>query len=134
MLILRSAQGRFDSLLADIRGVLQSELFDDELSVAVELLKKAHLRAAAVAGVVLERHLRDACRSRSVVSRKKDPTIGEMNDALKDAALLDVPTWRWLQRLADIRNLRVYSKDREPTRDEVAELLAGVTKAIATIP
>jgi hypothetical protein len=38
--ILESASKRLDSLLADIRSVLQAELFDDELSVAQELRKK----------------------------------------------------------------------------------------------
>lgn len=62
--ILESAVTRLDSLLADIRTVLQAELFDDELSVAQELKKKNHLRAAgAVAGVVLEKHLCQAARS-----------------------------------------------------------------------
>ncbi|GAH92590.1 unnamed protein product, partial [marine sediment metagenome] len=50
--ILRSAQDRIDYILADIQGVLQSELFDNEIDAAGELLKKGHLRAAgALAGV-----------------------------------------------------------------------------------
>lgn len=43
--ILSSCLERLDSILSNIQGTLQAELFDDELSAAEELLKKGHLRA-----------------------------------------------------------------------------------------
>jgi len=46
---------------------------------------------------------------------------------------LDVANWRWIQRLGDIRNLCAHAKDREPTKDEVLELVNGVEKCIKTI-
>src|SRR4030042_1369685 len=42
--ILQSAQTRIDTILADIKGVLKADLFDDELVKAKELLRKAHRR------------------------------------------------------------------------------------------
>ena len=132
--ILESATKRLDSLLADIRSVLQAELFDDELSVATELKKKNHLRAAgAVAGVVLEEHLQHIASKHVVKISKSDPSIGDLNDALKGATIYDVPTWRFIQRLGDIRNLCVHSKDRDPTSTEVEELIAGTDKTIKTV-
>ena len=90
--ILKSAFVRIDSILANIRGVLQAELFDDELSVANELFKKKHLRAAgAVAGVVIERHLGQMASVHAIAIRKRDPGISDFNDALKNAGILDVP-------------------------------------------
>lgn len=132
--VLESAVKRLASLLSDIRHVLQAELFDDELSVATELRKKNHLRAAgAVAGVVLEEHLKHVASKHPVKVTKSDPTIAYLNELLKDASIYDVPTWRFIQRLGDIRNLCVHSKERDPTSTEVEELIAGTEKIIKTV-
>lgn len=131
--ILDSAFTRIDSILANIKGVLQSELFEDELSTASELLKKGHRRSAgAVAGVIIERHLSQVATAHSLPIRKKYPTISDLNDAMKNANILDVPDWRFVQRLGDIRNLCVHSKDREPTKEEVEELVQGAEKVVKT--
>ena len=132
--ILRSAMIRIDSLLSDIKAILQSELFDDELSVARELLTKGHLRAAgAVAGVTVERHLNQVAVAHAIALRKADPTIADLNESLKTAGIVDIPDWRFIQRIADIRNLCVHSKGREPTKDEVDELIRGADKLIKTL-
>lgn len=132
--ILQSAQTRIDSILADIRGVLKAELFDTELERAKELLTKGYLRAAGtIAGVVLENHLSTVCDNHQIRIRKKNPTIADYNDSLKNEGILDVPTWRWIQRLGDIRNMCCHAKEREPTTEEVQELIDGVAKASKTI-
>lgn len=132
--ILESAFDRIDSLLINIKGVLQAELFDNELLVANELFKKKHLRAAgAVAGVVIERHLGQVTKAHAIVVRKSDPSISDLNDLLKNAGVLDIPNWRLNQRLGDIRNLCVHSKEREPTPEEVEDLIRGAEKVIKTI-
>ena len=57
--ILTSVKARFESSLFDIRQLVQADLFDSELDAAKELAKHKFNRAAgALAGVVLERHLR----------------------------------------------------------------------------
>lgn len=132
--ILRSSLSRLDSILSDIRNVLQAEFFDDELSVAKDLLTKGHLRAAgAVTGVTLERHLKHVAVSHSLTLRKLDPTIADLNESLKSGNVIDVPDWRFIQRMADIRNLCVHSKGREPTKDEVDELIRGTEKLVKTL-
>jgi hypothetical protein len=132
--IVESISDGLDSLLADVAGVLQAELLDDEISVARELVKKKHLRAAgAVAGVVLERHLAHVATSRNVTIRKANPTIADLNDPLKNTGAYDVPEWRRIQRLADLRNLCVHHKEREPTPDEVEELVTGAERVTKTI-
>jgi hypothetical protein len=132
--ILQSCVDRLDSVLADIQGTLQAELFDDELSAAEELAKKSHLRAAgALAGVTLERHLATVAQNHGIKIGKKDPTISDFNDAFKNGGIYDVPTWRFIQRLGDIRNLSVHFKNREPTKDEIDEMLKGVQKVLKTI-
>jgi hypothetical protein len=132
--ILGSAQDRIDSILADIQGVLQAELFDNEIDVATELLKKGHLRAAgALAGVTLESHLSRILANHNLKISKKDPTIFDLNEELKNKGVYDVPDWRFIQRLGDIRNLCVHAKGRDPIKDEVQELIQGVQKVIKTL-
>lgn len=132
--ILRSAYARLDSILSDITGVLRADLFDNEIDAARSLLKAKHLRAAGtVAGVVLENHLSTVCNNHQISIKKKSPTIADYNDLLKNEGILDVLTWRWIQRLGDIRNLCCHAKDRDPTIEEVQELVDGVEKAVKTL-
>lgn len=131
--ILQSAQSRIDSVLADIKGVLKANLFDSELEKASELLKKGHIRpAGTIAGVVLEAHLATVCENHFIKLSKRNPSISDYNDALKKA-VYDTPTWRFIQRLGDIRNLCVHAKEREPTKEEIDELIVGVEKVAKTI-
>jgi hypothetical protein len=132
--ILRSAGKRFESSLMDLRDLVQADLFDDELQKCRALHKQALLReAGVVAGVVLEGHLQNVASQRKIRLRKKSPTISDLNDPLKEADVYDVPTWRLIQRLADIRNLCDHRKERDPTSDEVLELIDGVDKVTKTV-
>jgi hypothetical protein len=132
--ILKSAQGRLESSLFDMLEILQADLFDDELDAASELCKKGFLRGAgAVSVVVLERHLAHVCGKHNLKIRKKDPTINDLNQMLKDAGVIDMPMWRFIQHLGDIRNLCDHNKDRDPSKDEVNDLISGVTKVIKTL-
>jgi len=134
ILILRSCLTRLDSALANIQGTLQAELFDDELSAAEDLLKKGHVRAAgALAGVTLERHLATVSQNHTIKFTKRDPTIADLNEELKKQGVYDVPEWRFIQRLADFRNMSVHSKEREPTKAELEEMIQGVQKIVKTV-
>jgi hypothetical protein len=125
--ILKSVQARFESSLFDIRQLVQADLFDSELDAAKELAKNKFLRpAGAVAGVVLERHLGQVCDNHLIKIAKKTPTISDLNDALKNANVVDVPTWRFVQHLGDIRNLCDPDNKTEPTPKKVEDLLSGV--------
>ena len=132
--ILKSVGARFDSSLFDIRQLVQADLFDSELGAARELANRGFLRAAgAVSGVVLERHLGHVIDNHGITTRKKDPAINDLNDLLKNMEVLDIPSWRQIQRLGDIRNLCVHKKERDPTNDEVEELINGVEKYTKTL-
>jgi hypothetical protein len=132
--ILKSVNARFESSLFDIQQLLQADLFDSELDAAKELAKHKFLRAAgAVAGVVLEKHLGQVCNNHNVKVTKKDPTISDLNDLLKGAGVLQLPGWRSIQHLADIRNLCDHDKKTEPTADQIKDLLDGVGKITKTL-
>ncbi|MBX3472830.1 MAG: DUF4145 domain-containing protein [Planctomycetes bacterium] len=131
--IVVSLASRLDSILADIKGVLQADLFDSELSAARELRAKGFLRAAgALAGVVLESHLRGVCNGKRIHIGKKEPTLADFYQALKNADVIDLAQWRLLQRLGDIRNLSAHKKDREPTEAEIEELISATDKLTKT--
>lgn len=132
--ILKSVQSRFESSLFDIKQLVQADLFDSKLLAAQELLKKGFIRAGgAIAGVVLEKHLAQVNENHNITTRKKNPTISDFNDLLKKSEVLDTAQWRQIQRLGDIRNLCDHNKDRDPTSDEVQELIAGVEKITKTL-
>ncbi len=132
--ILKSVQARFESSLFDIRQLVQADLLDSELDAANELAKNKFLRAAgAVAGVVLEGHLAQVRDNHRVTLTKKASTIADLNDALKAAEVIDIPQWRFIQHLADIRNLCDHNRATEPTAEQVNDLIAGVMKITKTL-
>lgn len=132
--ILKSAGKRFESVLFDIKQILQADLFDSELDAARELNKKGFMRAAgAVAGVVLEGHLLQVSQNHVLVISTKKPTIGDFNDLLKSNGVIDVSIWRKIQFLADLRNKCDHKKSDEPTKEETEELISGVDKLIKTL-
>lgn len=134
MAILESLRRRFESSLYDIRSLVQSDLFDSELDAASELLKHKFVRAAgAIAGVVLEKHLLQVCDNHAIKISKKHPAIADLNDALKEASVIEVSQWRFNQHLADIRNLCDHNKQKEPTAEQVGDLIGGVSKVSKTI-
>ena len=132
--IVKSIRKHFRSSLFDIRQLAQADLFDSELDAAKELAKNKFTRAAgAVAGVVLERHLKTVCGAQDIKVRKKKPQITDLNNTLKDANVIDTPQWRFIEHLRDLRNLCVHDKESEPTEDQAKDLLAGVEKVTKTI-
>lgn len=123
----------FDKKIYDIQVILQADVFDSEIDSSKHLLKMGYLRAAgAICGVVIEKHLSSVCSFRSITLKKKNPSISDYNDALKDVAY-DTIEWRRIQRLGDLRNLCDHKKNREPTKDEVEELISGTERTIKNI-
>ena len=132
--ILRSVKKRFESSLFDIKQLVQADLFDSELEAAKELNKKGFVRGAgAIAGVVLEKHLDQVCDSHSSKITKKNPSINDYSQLLKDANIIEVKDWRFIQRLADLRNLCDHNKKKDPKKEEIDELINGVEKVSKTI-
>ena len=132
--ILRSAKKTLGSVIFNIKQLLQAEIFDSELESAAALAKAGFLRASGVVcGVVLEKHLIQVCEIQSVSIRKKNPGISDLNDALKEAGTLTIPQWRFIQQLADIRNICGHAKSQEPTTSEIDDLTSGTAKIIKTV-
>ena len=73
--LVKGMRERFQSSLFDIRQLAQADLFDSEIDAAKELAKNKFFRAAGVvAGVVLERHLKEVCGVHTLTIRKPQST------------------------------------------------------------
>lgn len=132
--ILKAATARFESSLFEIKQLVQADLFDSELDAARELHKHKFLRAAgAISGVVLEKHLHQVCEDHTIKVAKKHPGIGDLNELLKKGGVIEVPQWRHISMLADLRNLCDHNKQKEPSADQVADLIEGTEKIIKTV-
>lgn len=132
--ILKAAEARFESSLFEIRQLVQADLLDSEIEAAEVLAKHKFARAAgALVGVVLERHLGQVCVDHQLSTGKKNPTIADFNEILKANGVIDLPQWRFIQHLTDIRNLCDHSRAPEPTADQVADLIAGTKKVTKTV-
>ncbi len=132
--IVKAAKDTLVSTLMDLKAVLQADLFDTEIETAGVLAKGGYMRAAgAVCGVVIEKHLLHVCGVHKVAVKRKNPGIAYLNQLLRDANVITVPQWRFIQHLADIRNICDHAKGREPTKDEIDDLVAGSKKVLKTV-
>ncbi len=76
-------------------------------------------------GVIIEGHLQKVAESHKIKLTKKNPTIADLTEPLKSASVIDLPTWRKINYLADLRNICSHRKDVDPTKDQVEELFSG---------
>jgi hypothetical protein len=123
--IFKAIDERVGSILGNIETELYAELQDGEVVVARQLAKVNVRAAGALVGVVIEGHLQKVASAHGVNLAKKNPTIADLNDPLKSASVIDVPTWRKISFLADLRNLCSHKKDSDPTKEQVEELIQG---------
>ncbi|MDQ0314104.1 hypothetical protein [Amorphus orientalis] len=132
--IVVAAKEALESSLVDIKGIVQADLFDSEIDSARALAKSGYLRAAgAICGVVLEKHLSQVCSVHGLGTRRKNPGIADFNELLKEADIISLPQWRFIQHLSDIRNICDHSKKKDPTADQIEDLLSGSDKVLKTI-
>lgn len=132
--ILKSTKKRFESSLFDIKHIVQADLFDSELSAAEELNKKGFTRGAgAIAGVVLEGHLLQVCENHKILVKKKNPGINDLAQLLKDFDVIEIPDWRKIQHLSDLRNLCDHKKKEDPEKEDIEELIKGVSKIVKNL-
>ena len=132
--IVKASKATLSSTLVDLTTILQADLFDSEIDSAAALAKAGFLRASgAMCGVVIEKHLSQVCKNHRIRIRKKKPTIHDLNQPLKDNKIITGPQWRFVQGLADIRNICDHNTGREPTPDELDDLVKGTRKILTSI-
>lgn len=132
--IVKSLEKRFESSLFDIKALAQADLYDNELDTAEHLNKNSYHRAAgAVAGVVLEGHLAQVCENHGIRISKKSPGLADLNNALKNADIIETAEWRRIQYLGDIRNKCDHKKTTEPTHEEIGELIKSTKRILKNL-
>jgi len=132
--IVKAAKKKLNSSLIEMKTLLQADLFDTEIESAAALCKSGFLRASgAICGVVIEKHLLQTCDNHGLTIRKKRPGISDLNQLLRDNDVVDVPQWRFIQHLADVRNLCDHAKGKEPTKQEIEDLVEGTKKVLKTV-
>jgi hypothetical protein len=131
--IVGSVPHYLDGRLHDLELAVAQAYVGDQLTEAQVLLKGGYVRAAgAVAGVLLERHLKLLCdRHQPPIKYTKTVGISKLNDLLKDAAVYDVSQWRKVQWMGDVRNSCDHAHTVEPRKEDVADLIAEVKKFVS---
>ena len=131
--ILESAKRKLKSSLMNIKTLTQANLFNSELDMVEELRKNGFLRpAGVVAGVVLESHLKTILLHKNI-DLKDAKGLAKYNDLLKKNEFIDVPVWRNIQFLTDLRNRCCHKDNKEPTDENISDLIEGVKKIIKTV-
>jgi hypothetical protein len=103
------------------------------LREAEDHLHVGRLRAAGcVAAVELERRLKLIAPTPTV--KRRDPGLEDYNQAAFDAGVIDQETWTLVRRLAAIRKRCVHVLDREPTSEEVRDLIDGLENVLRAYP
>lgn len=132
--MVKAAKDSLESTLMDLTAVLQADLFDTEIETAGALAKAGYLRAAgAICGVVIEKHLYHVCDTHNLKIAKKNPSISDFAQLLRTSGVIKLAQERFIQSLADTRNLCSHAKGSEPTKDEITELVEGTGKVLKTI-
>ncbi len=132
--LVKAAAETLESNLLDLSAVLQADLFDTEIETAGALAKAGYLRAAgAICGVVIEKHLNHVREIHSLKIAKKNPGISALAQLLRSSNVITLAQERFIQSLADTRNVCSHAKGREPTKDEITELVDGTSKVLKTV-
>jgi len=143
-LAMASRIGQMQSVVASIPAYMRARSHDielvvaqayvrDELSEAELLLKSSFTRAAGgIAGVLLERHLKLVCdRHHPPIKYSKTVGIAKLNDLLKNAGVYDVPQWRRVQWMGDVRNNCDHFCSTDPRKEDVADLIKEVRRCVS---
>lgn len=105
--------------------------YDEKIKYARDLNSKGNTREAGlVAGVLLEKALYELCRKHGIELDERYTPIKPMNNLLKNSNIYDAVTWKEVSRLSDIRNKCCHHGDRPPSREEVENLILGVSKFV----
>jgi hypothetical protein len=131
--IVHSIPSYLESHLYDMELSIAQVYMNDELNEALALIKARHVRAAgAVAGVILERHLKLLCdRHKPPIQYLRNAGISKLNDLLKNNNYYDQTQWRKVQWMGDVRNSCDHSTKDEPRPEDVSDLIKEVKKFIA---
>lgn len=119
-------------MLADLRGLLQAQIFADFLEMAEHLLEQGYKDPAAVLlGAVLEDALRKVAESRSLSTmgaNGRPLTIDPINTALAKSGAYSPLIQKQITSWANLRNSAAHGRFDEYDKDQVHQMLFFVQK------
>lgn len=126
--------------LFSLKGLITAEVFADFLEMAEYVLAQDYKDpAAVVAGSVLEEHLRQLCTSHEIdieveskgklVPKKAD----QMNADLAKAEIYDKLDQKAVTTWLDLRNKAAHGKYEEYNKEQVQQMLWGITEFLARV-
>jgi len=131
--IMKSLGEVIDDKLYALKSLIENEVFESELDSSKYLLDKGFNRSAgAICGVLLEKHLSTMCEVHKIGISKKGPSISDYNAELYKALIIDLTQNKYITYLADIRNKCDHNKTKEPTKEEIEDLISGTKKVLST--
>jgi len=133
--LLSSLPKVFEIQNLKLRKTISADLVESELEEAELLLEHDFIRAAgAVAGVALECHLKTLCEISTppVEYNNKKDTINPLATELRKAGHLSETERKKIEWLGDIRNKCDHSKEEDPTKEEVKDLIRKTKEFLDT--
>ena len=113
--------------LADMKELLEAEILSDFMGQAEELLSKGyHPAAAVVAGCVLEDAMRKLCEQHPDIELPDKPSLGWMNDRLRENGVYNSLTHKAITSDSAIRNSAAHGKWDEFDKAKVEVMLASI--------
>ena len=110
-------------------------LSNDPLFEARALFRAGYFPAAdAIAGVVLERHLKALVDNQNPPLNVRGKTISPLNDALKSAQIYDQIQHRRIQVMGDIRNRCSHSVSDPPSKEDIWSLVEDIGEFLRNYP
>ena len=131
--LIGSIPSYMEGRLYDLELGLAQEFTRDQLLEAEVLLKARHVRAAgAIAGVLLERHLKLLCdRSQPPIKYASKAMISNLNELLWKARVYEQKEWRLVQWMGDVRNECDHANATEPEPKAVQKLIHDIKEFVA---
>ncbi len=127
--ILSSIAKNFDNPLFTLENDISRRIYKSEIDIAKDIQKQGHLKiAGAVAGVIIEAHLKTLVANKNITLKSKD-SLSTYNDALKKDGAYPESRWRQIQTCGDIRNNCIHSRDIDP--DEIDTIIRTAEQIIA---
>jgi uncharacterized protein (UPF0332 family) len=86
-----------------------------------------------ICGVVLEGHLSTVAQRHGIILEQHRRTIGALNKRLSEKNILDHTMSKLISYLGEIRNRCAHKSDRDPTPEEIEDLIAKTERVIKEV-
>ncbi len=122
--ILEAIEKNIDNDFFRLETDIRRGVYESEIDIAEDLQENGYLRVAgAIAGIVVEVHLKQVVMNRKLLLNRDKPKISDYTNVLKSAGRCDKPLPRLIEGCNKIRNKCVHPDKGEPTDDEISIII-----------